>query len=90
MVLKLVCVSLVCLAVGMAIGSTNPEFKLRGDRFKPLTYEQMTPEQKAMLGAQSESNLGHDYLRPMFRKGHAMALDDGAIVIRIAGIENLW
>jgi 4-carboxymuconolactone decarboxylase len=32
----------------MAIGSTNPEFKLRGDRFKPLTYEQMTPEQKAM------------------------------------------
>ncbi|MGA2990787.1 MAG: hypothetical protein ABSD88_09980 [Candidatus Korobacteraceae bacterium] len=48
MVLKLVCVSLVCLAVGMAIGSTNPEFKLRGDRFKPLTYEQMTPEQKAM------------------------------------------
>lgn len=48
MVLKLVCVSLVCLVVGMAIGSTNPEFKLRGDRFKPLTYEQMTPEQKAM------------------------------------------
>ena len=50
----------------------------------------LTPEQKAMLGVQSESNLGHDYLRPMFRKGHAKALDDGAIVIRIAGIENLW
>ena len=50
----------------------------------------LTPEQKAMLGVQSESNLGHDYLRPMFRKGHAKALDDGSIVVHIAGIENLW
>ena len=54
------------------------------------TWIALTPDQKAMLGVQSESNLGHDYLRPMFRKGHAKALDDGAIVVRIAGIENLW
>jgi hypothetical protein len=50
----------------------------------------LTPEQIAMLRGQSESNLGHNYLRPMFIKGHAKVLDDGAIVVRIAGIENLW
>jgi hypothetical protein len=43
-----------------------------------------------MLKAESESHLGRNYLRPMFIKGHAKALDDGAIVVRIAGIENLW
>jgi hypothetical protein len=43
-----------------------------------------------MLKAESESNLGHNYLRPMFSKGHAKALDDGVIVVRVAGIENLW
>jgi 4-carboxymuconolactone decarboxylase len=26
----------------------DPEFELRGDRFKPLTYVEMTPEQKTM------------------------------------------
>jgi len=50
----------------------------------------LTPEQIALLKAETESNLGHNYLRPMFVKGHAKALDDGAIVVRIAGIENLW
>jgi len=50
----------------------------------------LTPEQIAMLKAQSESNLERNYLRPMFIKGHAKVLDDGAIVVRIAGIENLW
>jgi 4-carboxymuconolactone decarboxylase len=29
--------------------STPPKLDLRGDRFKPLTYEQMTPEQKTMI-----------------------------------------
>jgi 4-carboxymuconolactone decarboxylase len=28
--------------------ATSPELHLRGGRFKPLTYEQMTPEQRAM------------------------------------------
>jgi hypothetical protein len=50
----------------------------------------LTPEQISMLKAESESHLGHNYLRPMFSKGHAKALDDGAIVVRIVGIENLW
>src|SRR5277367_5103792 len=39
----------VCLAAagGIAVGQTA--FKpLRGDRFKPLTYEEMTPEQKKL------------------------------------------
>lgn len=26
----------------------DPEFQLRGDRFQPLTYSEMTPEQKMM------------------------------------------
>jgi hypothetical protein len=50
----------------------------------------LTTEQIAMLKAESESHLGHNYLRPMFIKGHAKALDDGAIVVRIAGIQDLW
>jgi 4-carboxymuconolactone decarboxylase len=33
----------------LAIAQSAPVFKLRGDRFKPLTYEQMTPEQKTMI-----------------------------------------
>lgn len=48
MKLKLVCASIVGLGIGLAIAATTPAFQLRGDRFKPLTYEQMTPEQKAM------------------------------------------
>ncbi len=45
---KLICASVVGLGIGMAIAATTPAFQLRGDRFKPLTYEQMTPEQKTM------------------------------------------
>jgi len=48
MKLKLVCVSVVSLCIGIAVAATVPAFQLRGDRFKPLTYEQMTPEQKTM------------------------------------------
>lgn len=50
----------------------------------------LTPEQVTMLKAESESHLGHNFLKPMFIKGNAKALEDGAIVVRIAGIENLW
>ena len=43
-----------CLAIfsGIANAQTPPtrdKLDLRGDRFKPLTYEQMTPEQKALI-----------------------------------------
>jgi len=33
----------------MLMAWTEPVVKLRGDRFRPLTYEQMTPPQKAMI-----------------------------------------
>jgi 4-carboxymuconolactone decarboxylase len=38
------------LAAFAAIGAaqTRPDPKLRGDRFKPLTYDEMTPEQKTL------------------------------------------
>ena len=35
-----------CIQAG---AQTPPKLELRGDRFKPLTYEQMTPEQKTMI-----------------------------------------
>jgi len=42
----------IALAASVAFAQTPPshdKLDLRGDRFKPLTYEQMTPEQKAMI-----------------------------------------
>lgn len=48
--LKLLYASVVGLAgVTVALAMTNPVLHLRGDRFKPLTYDQMTPEQKTMV-----------------------------------------
>jgi len=35
--------------LGGAQPATTPDLKLRGDRFKPLTFEQLTPEQKALV-----------------------------------------
>jgi 4-carboxymuconolactone decarboxylase len=48
MIFKLVLAGLVGFCVAMAFAQSGPVFQLRGDRFKPLTYEQMTPEQKTM------------------------------------------
>jgi 4-carboxymuconolactone decarboxylase len=36
-------------ACGLALAQTPPKLDLRGDRFAPLSWEQMTPEQKAMI-----------------------------------------
>jgi len=38
-------------ALGFAatIAATSPDLHLRGDRFRPLTYDQLTPAQKAMI-----------------------------------------
>jgi 4-carboxymuconolactone decarboxylase len=33
----------------VALAWTEPVLKLRGDRFKPLAYEQLTPQQKTMI-----------------------------------------
>lgn len=46
---NLVCAGIIGLAsVALAQTSVAPEIHLRGGRFKPLTYEEMTPEQKSM------------------------------------------
>jgi 4-carboxymuconolactone decarboxylase len=37
------------LGIVVAMALAGPSFKLRGDRFKPLTYDEMTPQQKAMI-----------------------------------------
>jgi 4-carboxymuconolactone decarboxylase len=39
----------VALSVVVALALAAPSFKLRGDRFKPLTYEEMTSQQKTMM-----------------------------------------
>ena len=36
------------LGLAFAESSQGPDLQMRGDRFKPLTYDQMTPEQKTM------------------------------------------
>lgn len=42
--------AIMCLAgVVMAETPTSPDLHLRGDRFKPLTYDEMTAEQKALV-----------------------------------------
>ena len=40
--------ALVFAGLAMAQAPASPDLHLRGDRFKPLTYDQLTPEQKAM------------------------------------------
>jgi 4-carboxymuconolactone decarboxylase len=47
--LNILCLSiLVGTSLAMAQAPANPDLHLRGDRFKPLTYSQLTPEQKTM------------------------------------------
>jgi len=47
--IKLVCAAVLALAaIAVAQTPTSPDLHLRGDRFKPLTYAQLTAEQKAM------------------------------------------
>lgn len=39
---------LILPALALAQAPASPDLHLRGDRFKPLTYDQLTPEQKTM------------------------------------------
>lgn len=42
--------AIICLAgVAMAETPTSPDLHLRGDRFKPLTYDELSPEQKTLV-----------------------------------------
>lgn len=49
MIFKPIFAGIFGFAVAMAFAQSTPVFHLRGDRFKPLTYEQMTPEQKTLV-----------------------------------------
>jgi len=43
--------ALLTVVIGAAVAQTSapPQLQLRGDRFKPLKWEEMTPEQKTMI-----------------------------------------
>ena len=47
--LQALCIA-IAFSAGLAIAQTpaTPDLHLRGDRFKPLTYDKLTPEQKTM------------------------------------------
>ncbi len=40
---------LICFGAGVLAAQTARDLNLRGDRFKPLTWEQLTPAQKTMV-----------------------------------------
>jgi len=41
---------MICLCgIAMAQTSTSPELRLRGGRFRPLTYDELTPEQRTLV-----------------------------------------
>lgn len=42
-------VSMIGIGLALAQDAKIPDFHLRGDRFKPLTYAEMTPPQKTMI-----------------------------------------
>ena len=46
--LPTICHSVIVVSLAIAQTHSNPDLHLRGDRFKPLTYDKLTPEQKAM------------------------------------------
>src|SRR5712692_6590784 len=48
--LQAVCIA-IALSTGLSIAQapTTRDLHLRGDRFKPLTYDKLTPEQKVMV-----------------------------------------
>lgn len=43
------CSAIVLASLALAQAPVPHDLKLRGDRFKPLTYDQLTPEQKTMV-----------------------------------------
>ena len=46
---RLLIACLVCFTVGIVVAQEARKLDLRGDRFKPLTWEQLTPAQKTMV-----------------------------------------
>ena len=59
--LRIFCACLLSLGIASAQKPTTKNLGLVGDRFKPLTYDEMTPEQKTMIDhllAGERGNLG--------------------------------
>jgi 4-carboxymuconolactone decarboxylase len=46
---RLLIACVVCFAAGIVVAQEARKLDLRGDRFKPLTWEQLTPAQKTMV-----------------------------------------
>ena len=46
---RLLIACLVCFAAGLVVAQEARQLDLRGDRFKPLTWEQLNPAQKTMV-----------------------------------------
>jgi 4-carboxymuconolactone decarboxylase len=56
---KLGCAALVfSVSAAFAQAPAGPDLKLRGDRFKPLSYDQLTPEQKAFVDQVMSEKVG--------------------------------
>jgi 4-carboxymuconolactone decarboxylase len=47
--IQIVCSSMLVAGLALAQAPVPHDLNLRGDRFKPLTYDQLTPEQKTMV-----------------------------------------
>ena len=46
---RMLVLALVCFGAGVLAAQESRNLNLRGDRFKPLVWEQLTPEQKTMV-----------------------------------------
>jgi hypothetical protein len=60
----------VALVAAALLAQAVPEFQLRGDRFRPLTWQQMTPAQKVMTqnvlgGERGSMNLPYMVLKSL-------------------------
>src|SRR6202521_3116005 len=47
--IQIICASILAAGLALAQAPVPHDLNLRGDRFKPLTYDQLTPEQKTMV-----------------------------------------
>ena len=46
---RIIVAAVLLVGVAIVLAQQTRELNLRGDRFKPLTWEQLTPEQKTMV-----------------------------------------
>jgi 4-carboxymuconolactone decarboxylase len=92
MLAKLIIAATVGALIGAAaVAAAAPELNLRGGRFKPPTYAQLDPDQKAYVGLEmAERSRPAEYLRfksPMQRKPKEIAIMRTA---RFWGGQYVW